>query len=365
MPTLETPPGLEEFEISLFGPGVGESVAVHLGHGDWLVVDSCIDRRTSKPAVLDYFEQIRVQPAESVRAVVVSHWHDDHIKGIATIARAAPNARVVCSSALRCDEFMQLLGVVTHPPMRDTYVAEMRTLFELLRDRAGRSQGDIAPVWAIADRPLCRTATATVHSLSPSDVTFTRFLEEISALLPAVGGVVGRAVSNEPNETAVVVWVEFGEIHALLGSDLERGSTPNTGWQAILASTTRPQQKARFIKVPHHGSEGADHDGIWTELMEDEPYALLTPFRRSGLPKDRDQERLLLRTVNSFCAARPYTSQRARRAPTVEKLIRRIAPDMHTTTGPMGHIRLRFTAGMAAPTVELFGPAYRLQPASN
>ena len=33
------PPAPDELEVSLFGRGVGECAVVHLGSGEWLVVD--------------------------------------------------------------------------------------------------------------------------------------------------------------------------------------------------------------------------------------------------------------------------------------------------------------------------------------
>ena len=37
------PPGDEEFELTLFGPGYGESIVMHVGAGEWVIVDSCLD----------------------------------------------------------------------------------------------------------------------------------------------------------------------------------------------------------------------------------------------------------------------------------------------------------------------------------
>jgi hypothetical protein len=34
-------PAPEELEVTVFGPGFGESVIVHLGHNRWIVFDSC------------------------------------------------------------------------------------------------------------------------------------------------------------------------------------------------------------------------------------------------------------------------------------------------------------------------------------
>lgn len=36
-------PESDQFELTLIGPGYGESVVVHLGRGLWMIVDSCVD----------------------------------------------------------------------------------------------------------------------------------------------------------------------------------------------------------------------------------------------------------------------------------------------------------------------------------
>jgi len=48
-----TPPQPDELEISLFGPGYGESTLVHLGSGNWMIVDSCLDESGEKAIALD------------------------------------------------------------------------------------------------------------------------------------------------------------------------------------------------------------------------------------------------------------------------------------------------------------------------
>ena len=62
MPDIKVdPPSPDELEISLFGPGRGECVVVHLGNNDWLVVDSCLDNTSSQPVALWIeFENIRM-----------------------------------------------------------------------------------------------------------------------------------------------------------------------------------------------------------------------------------------------------------------------------------------------------------------
>ena len=61
------PPDPDMFEVSLFGTGVGESIAVHIGQGNWLLVDSCRQRRDDFPAHLSYLQEIGVDLSKAVK----------------------------------------------------------------------------------------------------------------------------------------------------------------------------------------------------------------------------------------------------------------------------------------------------------
>ena len=79
-----SPPSAEQLEISVFGPGYGECIVVHLGHGDWLINDSCVDS-TGEPVALYYLRRIGVRVEDQVKLIVASHWHDDHVRGLREI----------------------------------------------------------------------------------------------------------------------------------------------------------------------------------------------------------------------------------------------------------------------------------------
>jgi hypothetical protein len=36
-------PNRDEIDVIVVGPGFGESILVHIGDGDWIIVDSCLD----------------------------------------------------------------------------------------------------------------------------------------------------------------------------------------------------------------------------------------------------------------------------------------------------------------------------------
>ena len=113
----DTPPTSHQLEISVFGPGIGECVVVHVGDGDWIVVDSCLNRQSGRPVALDYLRSLGVDVASQVRLVVATHWHDDHIRGIAEILRAAESARFVNSAAYAFRDLLRVveLGNITAP----------------------------------------------------------------------------------------------------------------------------------------------------------------------------------------------------------------------------------------------------------
>ncbi len=365
MSSADSAPLPDEFELSLFGPGVGECVLLHLGQGIWMVVDSCINASTKNPIALDYLAQIGVDPAAAVNCIVVTHWHDDHIRGIAQVYEVAAKARVVCSAARNTAEFQKVLGAAG--TFSDSSGADhMYALFRKLESRSVTTRYGGGLTWALANMCIYRSPRSTVHPLSPSSSTFNRAMHEFSQLIPPSIYQIGRekeqkkrAVSNRPNELSIALWIECGPVRALLGADLERGRDSKSGWRAIVNSTVRPPGKARIFKVPHHGSSNADQPQIWSELLDPQPLAVITPFRRKGLPKDDDLARLSGYTPKLYCTTHSRGKKARGRPGSVNRIVRRVAPDLRFTTGPMGHVRIRVSSG-GDPTIETFGPAHKV-----
>src|SRR5882724_10511700 len=100
----QAPPS-DEVEVSLIGPGYGECVVLHLGGGEWVIVDSCLNPITKKPAAEEYLELLGIDPEVAVKLIVSTHWHDDHVRGLASIYSRCTRAEFVCSDALKFDEF--------------------------------------------------------------------------------------------------------------------------------------------------------------------------------------------------------------------------------------------------------------------
>lgn len=354
------PPEPSELELSVFGPGVGECVCVHLGDGAWMVVDSCIDSTTRNPVALDYFAALGLSPATAIRSVVVTHWHDDHTQGADQVLAAAPEAELVCSAALRVKELKTALEASGEQFMEPSGIGALRRTFEVALDRKTRRTGK-APRFVVADTTIWRSGGATVHALSPAPAVQWNAFRELGQLIPSPKVPRRRAVAHTQNDVAVALWVELGEVRALLGADLERGTAAPSGWQAVVQSTTRPTGRAKVFKVPHHGSDGADEPAVWTHMLDSDPVAVLTPYRAGSkpLPTEAALNELGQRTGDLYCSA-PNRGKRPRMPGSMRRLVDRVAREVRELRGPMGQVRVRVNSQTGAVSVQVFGKAFRV-----
>jgi beta-lactamase superfamily II metal-dependent hydrolase len=363
-------PAIDELEVSLFGPGYGECVLIHLGLGEWLIIDSCVNQYEGGNPVLDYLKSLGIDPAEAVKYIVASHWDDDHVRGLADILEKCQTAKLVRSLALNNLEFIELVeSAGNDPTVVQSGVSEFYRILRILRERKSKGAVTIAPVWAGADRciwrrPADEQPSAQVWSLSPSDESVTRSLQSIRGLLAQQSGTKKVIKAPRPNHATTVIWVTVGNISVLLGGDLEETGGPNTGWTVIVDSLGRPSGQAEVFKVPHHGSADADQPRVWDEMLVQQPIAVLAPWSRGShyLPTEADQSRICGRTDEAYLTTKAGRPSRRKRPRTVDKTINETVRRIHNLNGPMGHIQLRRSASdPSAPwMVQLMGAARRM-----
>ncbi len=346
------PPGDGEFELSLLGPGYGESIVLHVGNGGWVIVDSCIDA-DKRPGALSYLESIGVDPAQGVALVVATHWHDDHIGGMARLVELCPDAKFCCASALCREEFLTVVEALEgrHFSASGSGLREMHGVFSRLAETGRR------PTHALANRVVLQKETCTLTSLSPGDEVFQKFLTSVQCLIPGPGENKRRIRSLAPNEAAVVLWIECGGTALLLGADQER-----RGWVGILEDTERPIGRASAFKIPHHGSENANEPAVWERMLEDDPFAVLTPWCLAGrvLPTTQDAKRILRATPNAWITAKGCTGQAGfkHENKAVERTLRESGVHMRRLATGRGLVRLRRPINSTDGwTVETFGDA--------
>ncbi|MEW6376036.1 MAG: hypothetical protein AB1502_09660 [Thermodesulfobacteriota bacterium] len=238
-----------------------------------------------------------------------------------------------------------------------------------MKERAVHVKPDLRdPGWAVADRRLLYipkdngSFNAEVYALSPSDAAITLALREIGELLiPKAKTPKRRAIAQRPNHVSVALWVVAGNLHILLGSDLENYPDNRLGWLAIVLSRNRPRGHAFVVKVPHHGSSNAYCKEMWHEMVVPNPIALLTPFASgvSPLPKEMDVAKIRTHTSQIYCTGLPSGWRPPRRDSAVEKTIKEFVRSRRLVYGPMGQVRVRIpiTQGVDKSRIELFNGA--------
>jgi len=317
------PPRDDEIEITLLGPGRGECCVLHVGGGEWLIIDSCVTQ-AGRPAALAYLESLGVA-TDAVHWVVATHWHDDHIRGFSELVEGCSAARVIHSAALEKDEFMMLAALDADSFIEGSSgVKEMWTVWTHLRD-SGRG----APQLASTDSRIHQRSTnlapdCEVWTLSPSSASIADAISGFSTLI-AEPGQPKRAVPRpQRNPSSVVVWIRVGEAIALLGADLERSSDDSRGWRAIVNSSGRPSEMAHVVKIPHHGSVDAHDQSMWNDLLVPYPIAGLTPFKQGNadLPRDSDRARIAGLTSQAWLTRDNATARPRRRPRAVTQTIK-------------------------------------------
>ena len=233
-------------------------------------------------------------------------------------------------------------------------VREIHSVFARLKEAASK------PTFALANRRIFARGACEIWSLPPDDAVFQSFLQSVGRLAPGTGQTKTRIPAPSPNEIAVVLWVEVGNVVVLLGADLEK-----RGWAGILRSGEKPAGAAAAFKLPHHRSANADEPGVRERMLEPAPVAALTPWRRGGrsLPSRHDVTRILEHTESAYATARTDSPGRPRkRGGTVDRTIRESGIRLRNLAAPSGVVRLRRPLGPQAQwRVRTFGSACRLQ----
>jgi hypothetical protein len=334
-----TPPLGDTLEVSLFGTGNGEALAIHLGKGKWMLIDSCVSPSNDLPLSLAYLYSLGVNPASDVTLIVATHWHDDHVRGLSTLVEHCTSAELVFSQALEFDEFQKIFGLYLDEHINfereKSGVVQMGNCLRLLLERKNHKNFR-APVLTQSDHLIfrCPESDCEVISLSPSPLAIHNARQEITHIWDSLvkesrGGNGPRPPRAaipcpERNHNAVALWVRCGDRKILLGADLEECGQPLLGWQAVLKCKSFPDDQAGIFKIPHHGSPNGDYENIWSDIViPDESFACVTAYNKGKTPRPAPDDilRILTHTNKLHYTSLPSRSTSNHYSNTVEKTI--------------------------------------------
>ena len=348
-------PAPDEFEVTLFGPGYGEALAIHLGEHHWILVDSCMDPDSKIPASSTYLKQICIDP-DKVDAIIASHWHDDHVCGISKLATEYSNADFIISSIFNNKEaayFLAAYSGICAPGQ----AKGAKELFEVIKQRSivhyVHQQSNVLEI-NLTGRQIRVTA------LSPVYAAISQSIANIAQYLPRKGGgsPINHAPDLKPNIESVAIHIDFGDDAVLLGSDLEEHA--KFGWSAVVAdrwcSSRRP---GTAYKVAHHGSYTGDLSEIWSMLLQPDPVVCMTPFIRGSqkLPAEDDKTRIKANTSHRYISS--GSSRKPEMDNTQLKRLSDICANLSRVNPGFGAVRLRKRLGGASWETECFGDAQK------
>ena len=342
-------PSASQIEITLLGPGYGESAVCHLGGEQWIIIDSCLDKGAgNEPASLAYLRGIGVDPSEAVRLIVATHFDDDHIRGLADTIVQCTNATVCLSHALGKSEFLGAAEAIEENASGlgiTSGVREIRRIMGHLRN-SGRYPKRAGANQELLYLPSSQTGhgwPVRIKALAPCDAEIDNALLHIAEMIPSEKSPMRHGKARLRNHHSVVVWIDFGFCRVLLGGDLEETSAAATGWSAVVALAPTLEAQAKIFKVPHHGSETGHSDAVWRTLLTNDPIALITPFSKSKekLPTSGDVQRILMYANNAHVTADHSQPRIKKRDKAVDKIIRRRGRFHAAFENTIGGVRLR------------------------
>ena len=299
-----SPPAFDEIEVTLIGgtAGYGESILMHIGNGDWVVIDSCVNVKTGESAPISYLNDLNVDISQHVLYVLCTHWHDDHIKGLSSILEQCTSKTVF---ALSCSDdrekwVYEMLNAYN-------YLGKSTVLNELTSTIAKANEKGIKVLPVKQDSLVFNVNGVKAHALSPSDEVVKKFEEEVASAqmkyhkvlaqviklksmdahtiqeatileeetINSFAGLIeeridkGKVIQEaanllmykdtkrvEQNDRCVALLVSFNNHHIVLGADLENKTASGvTGWMSVAKCSSMNGISSGLFKIPHHGSE--------------------------------------------------------------------------------------------------------------
>lgn len=360
-------PTIDEFEITVLGTGggYGESIVIHLGDGNWTIVDSCKSPSSATALPIEYLSRIGVDYSKQVKIVLCTHFDDDHIQGMANVIEQCPEAKWFISRVIDQKKFLRLVGLDYEKAKKLGSVSSTREFVRCLEILNSRS---VLPLYNYASQDvtliginLKEGIRSEMIALSPSQQSQIEFDQEISQLITEFGSPEKKLVVKN-NHRSVALLLRLGGHRALLGADLEVTTSDLTGWKGVMTQCSTIDSKANYFKIPHHGSENGHHDGIWTNLLFANPQSTITPWNRNQkLPQPEMVDKYKGLTANLYITSQPlFTAKPKSRDSEIEKAIRFFDIKLREIKYVPGIIRSRIRSSEKDWRTELFEAAVKL-----
>lgn len=357
------PPNQNEIEISLLGGKfIGESIVIHLGDNNWGIVDSF--NFNGSPASIQYLKSMN-QDLDNVKFILLTHWHQDHCKGIAETAELCPNAELWISDCFCSASFIYFLelfnGII--PQTKFDSLNHVRKYLDLPRTSKRASQDKLI-YKNDSNIPL------EIYSLTPSDETKELMEANIKDMINQL-----ESKKNSLNEKkalklkdenlkSVALVLKLDSVDIILAGDLEIDNRTGIGLSSILESKVIAENNTIIFKIPHHGSKTGYDENIWNKLLSDDPILVSTPYKggKTVLPTKEMIDIFCDKYPQTYITSNPHvsSSNKLKHSKNTKKKLKKLDVKINKIQGEIGHIKIRFDINGLSPNISLDGRAEKL-----
>ena len=305
----------DEIEITVLGinESVGESIVVHIGSGEWVIIDCC-KTRDGINLPLYYLSEIGADLSKVLR-VACTHLHSDHIVGLSEVLDRCKNSRFAYSMV---GDHNSLKYVIAQYK-KDANLPNEGTFGEFMKciDIVKKQRRKVVPIGL--DQPIFADPNRKILGISPSINMNEMYQWKLL-----------RYNLNDPipsnllktNFCSVASILLIGKVHAILGADLESNRRYNEDIEACKENCNRKSKrgwcnvfqssqyflhyKYDYIKISHHSSSTGYCPLLWEQFMSHQSIGSSTIFvqGKNALPSQE-----MINKYADKCSELYYTSK--------------------------------------------------------
>jgi beta-lactamase superfamily II metal-dependent hydrolase len=342
---ISNSPAENEVEVTLIGTGggYGECVVLKVAKDSWIVIDSCINPTTGHSLALEYLNKINVDLGH-VKLILCTHWHDDHIRGLAKLLEQCQNAEFCFSAVTDLKKFLILCELDYTKSKRGSISStnEFSNCITIISERGSFCTKAQSNLCILIER--IPSFNFELFALSPSPKTVADFDLEVSDLITDFGKRSFSIPNRSPNDKSVALLLKFGDHRVILGADLEIGRNEHEGWLHIMKNCSIIDEvKASLYKISHHGSENGYSNEIFDFLVNKDSVLKLTPWNRKNKLPTIDMLHTYLGHSQEIFMTSPTISNAKpkKRDKTIEKIIKRFSINLSEVKFNQGIVRSR------------------------
>lgn len=274
-----------------YGPVVGNVSIIEQADG-FVLIDSGLTAGNGR-TIANY---IKARSSKPVKALIITHWHNDHPQGASAIRAAWPNVRIIATEETRQGMVGPALGEMVGMEPGEQYVARARelnaqqqeALDKLIADPATAPDRRERAKKMKADFAAFTEAYAGTHMVAPTE-TFDKELKIDDPMVPVEVKFLGRA--NTAGDA--VVWLPRQRI--AMSGDIIVWPTP-FGFFSFPGDWVQTLGRLKALNyavlIPGHGEPQRDAAYIDKLIGSIEDIrAQVGPLARQGLPLEEVMKR--------------------------------------------------------------------------